>query len=339
MPRSNKTTAPWRSVRRLGFVVASTVLVALAGSVYALAGHSPAAVPSYTGCVKNGKIDKLIAGDAPASPCVAGETEAHLSGGDITRINAGAGLSGGSEEGEAELHVDPGQVQSRVTGVCSDVRGNDASIRAIHEDGSVTCNPDDVGSGDITGVDAGFGLNGGGTSGDVSLSANTNQLQSRVNTFSCDLPGRSVKAIAQDGSTECNRGPRVVGGKKSGPNDIAESFQTIGSLPLPTGKWLVIAKVLANSTKLDPANEVLKTTCQLLVPGDLDRAIVWGDNDFAAGGTMTMIAWGESAGFGPEAVVQCQDEAASDNIIAQMEWRRLTIAAVQLDDIFESGLN
>jgi hypothetical protein len=153
----NDTALAFRAAR-VALVYVGSTLVALAGSVYALAGHSPGQVPSYTGCLKNGKIDRLMPGDAPASPCAVGETEAHLSGGDITRINAGAGLSGGSEQGEAALHVDPGQVQSRVTGVCSDVRANDASIRAIHEDGSVTCNPDDVGSGDITGVDAGFGI-------------------------------------------------------------------------------------------------------------------------------------------------------------------------------------
>ncbi len=65
---------------------------------------------------------------------------AGASGGDITEVTANAGLTGGGVAGGVALGVDPTYVQRRV-GSC----GVGSSIRAVAEDGTPTCEADDVG--------------------------------------------------------------------------------------------------------------------------------------------------------------------------------------------------
>lgn len=82
---------------------------------------------------------------------------------DITAVNAGTGLTGGGTSGSVTLNSDLNVVQARVTGSGTSTQ----AIRAINSDGTVVVS--NIPQGDITAVNAGNGLNGGGTSGSVSL--------------------------------------------------------------------------------------------------------------------------------------------------------------------------
>ena len=107
------------------------------------------------------------------------------------------------------------ELQPRVVGVCA----AGAAIRTIAADGTVTCEADDVGTGDIGGVSPGLGLTGGGTSGDVSNANDPAVVQRRVGA-SCAV-GQSIRAIAADGTVTCEV-------DDLGPGDITDITAGVG---------------------------------------------------------------------------------------------------------------
>jgi hypothetical protein len=94
--------------------------------------------------------------------------------------------------------------------------------------------------GDITGVTAGTGLNGGGTSGDVTLNADTAYLQRRVSS-SCTV-GSSIRAINADGTVECQTDSTGI----TSESDPEVGNNTTGFVPKWNGSALVTGTIFDN---------------------------------------------------------------------------------------------
>jgi hypothetical protein len=122
----------------------------------------------------------------------------------VTSVTAGAGLTGGGTSGDITIAADTAYLQRRVTGSC--VVGS--SIRAVNNDGSVACEPDDGGVGTVVSITAGTGLSGGTITTFGTITADATYLQRRV-SGSC-TEGSFVRVVAADGSVTCGTDANIL---------------------------------------------------------------------------------------------------------------------------------
>ncbi|HEY2987634.1 MAG TPA: hypothetical protein VGL11_07900 [Candidatus Binatia bacterium] len=102
--------------------------------------------------------------------------------------------------------------------------------------------------GDITAVNPGAGLSGGGASGDVTLSVDTSQIQSRV-TNTCPT-GQAIRVIDQTGNVTCEAVGGTAGGTVTsvgtGVGLTGGPITTTGTISVADGA-ITAAKLGANS--------------------------------------------------------------------------------------------
>jgi hypothetical protein len=125
-------------LRRRSRTITTGVLAALARAlgVYPVAAREASTIASYTGCLKNGEIDSIAVWEARPAPCDSTTMQVRLSSGDVTSVSASMGLSDGGHNGDLTLAVDPPTVHR----LAENCLRTDASIKAVHQDGTVICN-------------------------------------------------------------------------------------------------------------------------------------------------------------------------------------------------------
>lgn len=119
--------------------------------------------------------------------------------GTLTGISgaSGSGITGGGMSGAVRLGIDRSVIQQRIASGCP----SGQAITSVSQDGSPSCQAFGSGDGTITSVTPGTDLTGGGSSGDVTISADETKLQHRL-TSGCPS-GQAITSVDQDGTPSC----------------------------------------------------------------------------------------------------------------------------------------
>lgn len=179
--------------------------------------------------LKNCGPGELLKWNGTAWAC-APDTDTN-SGGTVTVITAGAGLTGGTINTSGTIAVDTAAIQARVGGTCDP----GSSIRAVNADGTVVCEPDDGGGGGggtswLVGGNAATvaGTDYLGTSDNVPLSVRVNDtpaLRLEPTTGTPNLVG----GYGSNAVTAPAGGATIGGGGQfNEQNTVTDEFGTVG---------------------------------------------------------------------------------------------------------------
>jgi hypothetical protein len=286
--------------RKIAAVAAALLVGTAMGGAVLAAG---ATVPTVTGCLasKDATLIKVKLGDQPASPCSSGQTVVHLSGGDITSITVGEGLTGGGTNGDVTIGLDSSFTLPQ---------GCDAGDIVERTAAGWACGTDD----DTTYL-AGTGLDLSQTN---AFSIEPDNLV--INGESCGT-GKYVSGIGSDGHVDCAALPSAgsVKGYYTSSTDYVALAGTmpIVTLNLPAGTFLLSAQVNYENQDADTGSQI---DCWVG-----NSQVFSADPSAEEAGTLTINSWVTFAGGSVS--VMCHEHSADVDTFGA------TLTAIKVDTL------
>jgi hypothetical protein len=173
--------------------------------------------------------------------------------GDITGVTTSGGLTGGASAGEVALGVDSAVLQRRVGTACPAGQ----AIRSINQDGTVACQAaTGTGGGDITAVNPGPGLLGGGDTGDLLLAVQFDgdgvvphaARSDHEHLHNASSVGVGTLALAGTGVQNVGVGVRALRFADEGSNNTAVGYEAAQGAADALGVTAVGALALRQTT-------------------------------------------------------------------------------------------
>jgi hypothetical protein len=296
----------WIRRRVLALAVAALGVVAISGT--ALAGHQTSGVKSYTGCLVSGDgvLIKIKEGNVPRSACTGGQVEAHFSGGDITKISVGGGLSlpNGGDNGEVRIVLDASH---------SLPQGCSTNEFARWSGSAWSCGSHTSG----IGIDLNLSSNGLVTH-DISQSYRVK------NTPDCPS-GQFATGFDADGTIQCSAptgtGTRGTFGMAETEIELAGTM-TVVSRTLPAGFWLLFAHVDTFNKRFDGSDE---SSARCAIPGDSAGIVIPDDPDDRGTSNDNLSLVGAVVHSGGPVALTCTELSGNIDIA------RATLAGIQID--------
>ena len=298
-----RRTTSWMRRRVLMLAIAAIGVAAISGT--ALAGHQTSGVKSYTGCLVGGEgvIIKVKEGNSPKSACTGGQVEAHFSGGDITKISVGSGLSlpNGGDNGEVRIELAAGQT----------LPSGCAAGRVVEWSGSAwICGIDD----DTT-YSAGTGL-------DLS-SGNAFSIETgyRLPGKSCSGSGQFTRGFDSSGDIQCATPPAATLTGFSGPQASFDtgvgipddgSFHVLASVNVSAGNYFVTAK--GRVTSEGNVDDFSSTECQIQSGAIVYDSMRWGSVTIDDNTSTTLALAGLGNSSGGTIDLACAADSGADGV-------------------------